>query len=137
MTYARQETATTYRTLEGYYFTVVQDGADQIYVRNVEYPRGRVLSYNDLIPSSVQTDIQDAIAVARNSQMSAVSGTVTFTSHTSRPVVFATAMPTAAYRVVLPFQGPLIALVESQTTTGFTIVVATEYTGTVGFDVFP
>lgn len=137
MTYARQETATTYRTSEGYYFTIVQDGADQIYVRNVEYPRGRVLTFNDPVPSGVHADIQNAIEVARNSQMSAVSGTVTFAGQTSRPVVFATAMPTAAYRVVLSFQGPLIAWVESQTTTGFTIVVATEYTGTVGFDVFP
>ena len=137
MTSVRQETATTYRSLSGYYFTVVRDAGDLISVRNVEYPRGRVLTTNDPLPGDVLADIQAAIAVERNSEMSAVSGQLTFTNQTSRAVVFGTAMETDAYRVSLSFEGPVVAWTESKTVTGFTVVVATSYTGSIGFDVFP
>lgn len=120
-----------------YQFTIVSDTSGIIKVRDIQDPWGFVISPYTTIPQSVTNDISSAMGQVENllALTSAVNGTVTFTSETSKSIVFATPMADTGYRVVIsagvfaPFR------ITNKTIAGFTIEAGATISGQVGYDV--
>lgn len=121
-----------------YYFTISQDQAGRISLKNIQTPTGRIIDSQTGVPQSVVDDIETAIQQVENfvAQTSAVNGNLAFVAQTSQSVAFATPMAGTGYRVQLALADFIPARVTGKTTTGFTVEVGVTYTGTVGYDVF-
>lgn len=121
-----------------YYFTISQDQAGRIFLKNIQTPTGRIIDSQTGVPQSVVDDIDTAIQQVEDfvAQTSTVNGTLTFAAQTSQSVTFATPFAGTGYRVHLALADFVPARVVSKTTTGFTVEVGVTYTGTIGYDVF-
>lgn len=88
-------------------------------------------------PSAVQQAINDAISKLEviMSNISTLSGTVTFTNTSEASVLFDAPMPNTSYRVLFSVDDFVFARVKSKTTTGFVVELSTAYTGSVSYDV--
>lgn len=142
MTLNFTETLNTYVSQQGQYryqFTIVIDSANNIFVRDIYGPFGRVQNTSTDIPEEVALDIQRAIDQTKlnKDMISVVSGTLVFSSATSQTVTFSTPLSTNTYRVVFTFEDFILARVPAvtKTVTGFTVELNTTYTGNLGFDV--
>jgi hypothetical protein len=121
-----------------YYFTISQDQAGRISLKNVQTPTGRIIDSQTGLPQSVVDDIEIAIQQVENfvAQTSAVNGNLSFVAQTSRSVIFAVPFSGTGYRVQLSLADFIPARVTGKTVTGFTVEVGVTYTGVVGYDVF-
>lgn len=121
-----------------YYFTISQDSAGRISLKNIQTPTGRIIDSQTGVPQSVIDDIDAAIQQVEDfvAQTSAVNGTLVFTAQTSQAVSFATPMAGTGYRVHCTLQDFVPWRIVSKTTTGFTVELGVTYTGSVGYDVF-
>jgi hypothetical protein len=120
-----------------YTFTLMQNQAGTLLVRDIQDPYGLVVSPYTEIPQTVVADIASALTQVEDllALTSAVNGTLTFTAETSKTVTFATALSGTTYRVHLVSDVFAPFRVISKTTTGFTIEAGATVTGTVGYDV--
>jgi len=121
-----------------YYFTISQDAAGRISLKNIQTPTGRIIDSQTGVPQSVVDDIEIAIQQVENfvAQTSAVNGNLSFVAQTSQNVTFVTAMAGTGYRVHVTLPDFVSWRIVSKATTGFTIELGVTYTGTVGYDVF-
>lgn len=121
-----------------YYFTISQDQAGRISLKNIQTPTGRIIDSQTGVPQSVVDDIETAIQQVENfvAQTSAVNGNLNFVAQTSQSVTFAVPFVGTSYRVQLSLADYIPARVTGKTTTGFTVEVGVTYTGVVGYDVF-
>ena len=121
-----------------YYFTISQDSAGRISLKNIQTPTGRIIDSQTGVPQSVVDDIEIAIQQVENfvAQTSAVNGNLAFVSQTSANVAFVIPMAGTSYRVHVTLPDFVSWRVVSKTTTGFTIELGVTYTGVVGYDVF-
>jgi hypothetical protein len=131
----------TYRSSSAgvfYYFTISQDAAGRIWLKNIQTPTGRIIDSQTGVPQSVVDDIEVAIQQVENfvSQTSAVNGNLAFVAQTSQAVLFVTPMAGTGYRVHCTLPDFVPWRITHKTTTGFTIEVGVTYTGLVGYDVF-
>jgi hypothetical protein len=140
---ALQRTVTDFTYRSGvsptfYYFTVSLDQFGGISVKNIQTPRGVIVDSQTSVPQSVTDDIQTAIQQVGNivAQTSAINGQLAFAAQTSQTVTFVTPMVGTSYRVVFSVQDFVPVRVINKTTTGFTVQVGVQYTGTIGYDVF-
>ena len=121
-----------------YYFTISQDQAGRISLKNIQTPTGRIIDSQTGLPQSVVDDIEIAIQQVENfvAQTSAVNGNLSFVAQTSQSVIFAVPFAGTGYRVQLSLADFIPARVISKMVTGFTVEVGITYTGVVGYDVF-
>lgn len=121
-----------------YYFTISQDAAGRISLKNIQTPTGRIIDSQTGVPQSVVDDIASAIQQVENfvAQTSAVNGNLSFVAQTSQSVSFVTPMAGTTYRVHVTIPDFVSWRVVGKTTTGFTIELGVTYTGIVGYDVF-
>lgn len=121
-----------------YYFTISQDAAGRISLKNIQTPTGRIIDSYTGVPQSVVADIDAAIQQVENfvAQTSAVNGSLAFVAQTSQTVTFTTAMSGTGYRVYCTVPDFIPWKITGKTTTGFTVQLGVTYTGTVGYDVF-
>jgi len=121
-----------------YYFTISQDQAGRITLKNIQTPTGRIIDSQTGVPQSVVDDIDLAIQQVENfvAQTSAINGNLVFAAQTSQNVAFAVPFVGTSYRVQLALADFIPARVVGKTTTGFTVEVGVTYTGVVGYDVF-
>jgi len=121
-----------------YTFTIVSDSMGNISVRDIQDPYGFVLSPYTLIPQSVTTDIDTAMAQVETilALTSAVNGTLTFTAETEKSVTFASAFADTNYRVQTTSDVFAPFRITNKTVLGFTIQAGATVTGSVGYDVF-
>lgn len=141
MAYTRAVFDFTYRSGSAgvfYYFTISQDAAGRISLKNIQTPTGRIIDSQTGVPQSVVDDIEAAIEQVENfvAQTSAVNGTLNFVAQTSQSVTFVTAMAGTGYRVYATLPDFVPWRITGKTTTGFTIELGVTYTGAVGYDVF-
>jgi len=120
-----------------YTFTIIQNQAGTILVRDIQDPYGTVVSPYTQIPQTVTTDISDAMSQVEDllALTSAVNGTLTFSSETSKSVVFATVLASANYRVQITSDVFAPFRISAKTTAGFTIQAGATISGDVGYDV--
>ena len=120
-----------------YSFTIVYLSGDQISVRNITTPYGLIQDPYSSLPSNVITDIKTATKqVLDTMSSSAINGTATFTSETSKAISFVTPLDDTTYRVVFSVEDFVPVRITSKTINGFTIEVGVTYTGSIGYDVF-
>jgi len=121
-----------------YYFTISQDQAGRITLKNIQTPTGRIIDTQTGLPQSVVADIATAIQQVENfvAQTSAVNGSLSFAAQTTQSVTFATPFSGTGYRVHLSLADFVPARVVNKTTTGFSVEIGVLYTGVVGYDVF-
>jgi len=121
-----------------YYFTITQDQAGRISLKNIQTPTGRIIDSQTGVPLSVVNDIELAISQVENlvAQTSAVNGNLSFVTQTSQAVSFSTPFVGTTYRVYVTLPDFISWRITNKTTTGFTIELGVSYTGTVGYDVF-
>lgn len=121
-----------------YYFTISQDSAGRITLKNIQTPTGRIIDSQTGVPQSVVDDIASAIQQVENfvAQTSAVNGNLSFVAQTSQSVLFATPMAGTTYRVHVTIPDFVAWRIVGKTVTGFTIELGVTYTGIVGYDVF-
>jgi hypothetical protein len=119
-------------------FTIVQNSAGAISVRDIQNPYGFIISPYSQIPQSVADDIVAAMAQVEAilAATSAVNGTLTFTSESSKTFTFVTPLANTSYRVQMSPNEFVPLRVIAKTTTSFTVQAGATFTGTVGFDVF-
>lgn len=120
-----------------YYFTVQQDGAGNQSVKNIRGPLGLIQDPFTQLPQSVVQDIQTGMSQVEDAlASSASSGTIAFVEEASKAVSFVTPMANATYRVYFEIPEFVGYRVASKTTTGFTLELTSNWTGTARFDVF-
>lgn len=121
-----------------YTFTIVQNSAGAISVRDIQNAYGFIISPYSQIPQSVADDIVAAMAQVEAilAATSAISGNLVFSNETSKTFTFAAPLPNIAYRVQMSPSEFVPLRVSAKTTTSFTIQAGAAFTGTVGFDVF-
>jgi len=123
---------------EQYTFTIVQNAAGAIFVRDIQNPYGFIISPYSQIPQSVADDITAAMTQVETilAATSAINGNLVFTSETSKTFTFASPLASTNYRVQLSNTTFVPLRISAKTTTSFTVQAAATFTGTVGFDVF-
>jgi len=121
-----------------YYFTISQDQAGRITLKNIQTPTGRIIDSQTGVPQSVVDDIDLAIQQVENfvAQTSAINGNLVFAAQTSQNVAFAVPFVGTSYRVHVTLSDFVSWRILGKTTTGFTIELGVTYTGVVGYDVF-
>jgi len=121
-----------------YQFTILQNQAGELLVRDIQNPYGFVVSPYAQIPQSVTDDISDAMSQVESlmAATSTVNGTLTFVADTEESVVFVTAMSDTTYRVQLSTDMFTALRITNKLTTGFTVEASATVSGTVGYDVF-
>lgn len=88
-------------------------------------------------PVEVQRAISDAISNLEviMSNISTLSGTVTFANQSEASVFFDSPMPNINYRVLFFVGDFVFARAKSKSTTGFVVELSTAFTGDVKYDV--
>lgn len=142
MALMRLQASSLYQSQVGqskYTFVVQVDGNGLSAVRDIRGPNGLVQDPFTTLPAQVVDDIYAAKGATADllAESSIVSGTLSLVSTASGTVTFVTPLDNTNYRVALTFDpaGPTGYTV-SKTTTGFTFILSTTYTGTVGYTVF-
>jgi len=130
----------TYTSVAGsdtYTFTIVQNSAGKILVRDIQDPYGMVVSPYTQIPQSVTDDIASAMTQVEDilAVSSSINGTLTFAAETSKSVTFSEALSGTDYRVHLSSDLFTALRITSKTVSGFTVEAAAVVTGSVGYDV--
>jgi hypothetical protein len=121
-----------------YYFTISQDSAGRISLKNIQTPTGRIIDSQTGVPQSVVDDIELAIQQVEGfvAQTSAVNGNLAFVAQTVMAVTFPIPFAGTGYRVVLSLADFIPTRITNKTTTGFCIETGVTYTGNIGYDVF-
>jgi hypothetical protein len=121
-----------------YSFTIVQNQAGRLSVRDIQNPYGFVVSPYTQIPQSVADAITAAMQQVESilSSTSPVNGTLIFNNESEKTFFFPSPMPSANYRVVTSLDTFVAIRVSAKTMTSFTIQATAPFTGVVGFDVF-
>tara|TARA_B100000927_G_C16471298_1_gene471646 strand:- start:342 stop:755 length:414 start_codon:yes stop_codon:yes gene_type:complete len=88
-------------------------------------------------PVEVQRAINEAISKLEviMSNISTLSGTITFANQSESSVFFDAPMPNTDYRVLFSVGDFIFARVKSKSTTGFLVELSTSFTGDVKYDV--
>ncbi len=123
---------------EQYMFTVIQDTAGNVSVRDIQNAYGMIVSPYSRIPASVTADIEDAITTVEDimAATSAINGTLVFADEHQKNVTFVEALTATTYRVQLSSQIFVPLRITNKTTTGFSVQAGADVTGDVGYDVF-
>jgi len=142
MALMRLQASSLYQSQVGqskYTFVVQVDGNGLTSVRDIRGPNGLVQDPFTTLPSQVVDDIYTAKGQTDDllAETSLVSGNVSLVGAATGSVVFVTPLANTNYRVALTFNpvGPTGYTV-SKTITGFSFVLSSTYTGTVGYTVF-
>lgn len=131
----------TYQTgipTQRYQYTVVIDPTGVASVRNIIGPFGLIMDSMTRLPQSVVSDIQSSIAQLEEmaDMTSLINGNLNFVTQTEQEVTFPTPLANTNYRVYLSPSDFVSVRVTNKTTTGFTVQVASTFSGTIGYDVF-
>lgn len=141
MALTRLLSSATYQSQVGqskYTFVVQVDGNGLTSVRDIRGSNGLVQDAFTLLPAPVLDDILSAKGLTNDLLASSAlsSANLTFVAQTTQSVTFISPLDSDNYRVALTFSpvGP-VGYTISKTVNGFTIVLATAYTGSVGYTV--
>lgn len=120
-----------------YRYTVVVDQNGVVSVRDIVTPTGLIMDTMTRLPQSVVSDVTDSMTQLEDllALTSAVNGTLTFVAEVEKSVTFSTPSADTNYRVLLTPSDFILVRVSTKLTTGFTVQVASTFTGTVGYDV--
>jgi len=141
MALTRSQSVFSYQSTQGshiYTFDVVMDGQSNVSVRNIVTPYGLLMDTTNSLPEAVLDDVRSAIDQVENlvAQTSAINGTLTFASESTKTYTFATAFTSTDYRVYFDTDDFIDVRITNRSLTGFTVELSSTYTGDIGFDVF-
>lgn len=141
MTATRIQTEMTYRSTQSgvvWHFTVGLDQSGENFVKDIRSPFGTVSNSTSQVPGWVLDDINTATQELEDlvGTTSAFNTILNFSDQNTLPVVFTTPFTGADYGVSFTLPDFITAKITNQLTTGFTVVLGSNYTGGIRVDVF-